>query len=45
MEGCLVEEGRTEMKRAMRGKRSGKLARGEAKALAGRILEKVAANI
>ena len=45
MEGCLVEEGTTEMKRAMRGKRSCKHVRGEAKALAGRILEKVAANI
>ena len=45
MEGCLVEEGRTEMKRAMRGKRSCKHVRGEAKVLAGRILEKVAANI
>ena len=45
MEGCLVEEGRTEMKRAMRGKRSCKHVRGEAKVLAGQILEKVAANI
>ena len=45
MEGCLVEEGTTEMKRAMGGKRSCKLVGGEAKALAGRILEKVAANI
>ena len=37
--------GRTEIKKAMRGKRSCKPVRGEAKALAGRILEKVAANI